>query len=764
MGVRLTRDDPYVVIDLDKTDSTEQKANARHIYESFDSYSESSYSKKGVHIILKGPNEEGRRKGNVEIYSQDRYIICTGNILRNLPIKEGGEALVNLRASLNKSENPDALPIINNDDEKETDDQIIKRMFGAKNGDEVRDLYETVPSSTDDWSLLDSKLAQHICFYTKNQQQALRLFRGSALYRGFGSEKKKSGYERADKYEEDYLIRRTFARAWHLINQREAQEALKRRNTDQMIQNSLDVLRAKQADINEETIKEKLEYVVSSQVTEDKSFKVIIDPATGEVITIDTSKKYKSALSEIKKPTGLVGEIADYIMKAAPRPMYEAAIAGALTFVAGLSGRHYNISGTGLGLYTVLLADTGRGKESASSGIANLSYEVSKITPIIDDFRGPSSIASGQGLIRVLAEENVIPSKFMFMSEFGHLMRVITAKDATGPEVKTRQVLLDLYSKSAWGSTLNESAYADKANNTKVVRSPNISLMGDTTPTMLFEYMNDSMLSEGFVPRFLFIEYDGPRVAPNPDINKIPPDDLVNKCVTLIHNVMRLKEIDQCMNILVNDKAKAILDNFNDYCDAIMNGQIKDANAVDFSLRELWNRAHLMVLRISGILAVGNNQFSPCVTEEDAQWAVDLVLRSLNTVKIRHSRGLLGVADESIRQTVKSIIADYFKNNHAGKLAKRLKGRWAKYEELQAIPLKYLVMSTEKFPSFKNNAAGHTRVLHTALTSFVQQGDLIEYDMRVTTELDKRFKGLETCYTLGATFWDSKEDIINEDD
>lgn len=756
-GFLLRNEDPYVVIDLDKSDDNDAKNRARKIYDSFDSYAEKSYSGNGVHIILTGPNEAGRRKGNVEIYSQDRYIICTGKVLKDLPITDGGESLHNLRKTLAETDNPDALPQIEDVIESESDTQILKKMFEAKNGDSVRSLYETKPSSTDDWSLLDSQLAQHICFYTKNRNQALRLFSSSALYRGYESESKKAGYENPAKYEEDYLIRRTFARAWSLALAREQERARKESAADAIIANAKAVSAA-MGNLNTEGL-EKLQPTATGvkappRGTDDIE-KMIIDPDTGEVIT-QLIKPHKSKLRELKRPTGLLGEITDFIMQAAPRPVLEVAIAGAITFLSGLTGRHYNIAGTGLGLYTILLAGTGRGKEAATTGIGCLTDAIMRQAPVISDFRGPSQIASGQALIRTMADEHSIPSKFMFLSEFSHMLQVISSRDATGADMKTRQVLLDMFSKSGWGSTIQESAYADKSNNTKVVYNPNLALMGDTTSEMLFENMSAKLISEGFLPRFLYVEYDGPRTAVNLTLSRIPSEDLVTRCVTLVHQIMSLKQSNQCMNITISSEAQLVLNNFSDLADyriEQLSGQ---------PMAEMWNRAHLMVLRLAGIVAVGNNMFEPTVTLEDVQWAQTAILRSLDSVALRAADGKLSDSEAGIRTFVRNLAKQFFKENIGRKLAKKNRGRWEVYHGQGVVPYKYFSEQTEKESMFVSRSEKHSSLVQKALTDLVDQGDLILFDIRMLNEPDKRIKSMEKSYLPGPMLFDTSVYNANE--
>ena len=100
-------------------------------------------------------------------------------------------------------------------------------------------------------------------------------------------------------------------------------------------------------------------------------------------------------------PQGIMGEIAEFIYSAAPRPVQEIALAASIGLMAGVCGRQYNVSNTGLNQYVLLLAKTGVGKEGASSGIDRFLRKVRDLgnVPAIMDFIGPAEIASGQALV-----------------------------------------------------------------------------------------------------------------------------------------------------------------------------------------------------------------------------------------------------------------------------------------------------------------------------------------------------------------------------
>jgi len=95
--------------------------------------------------------------------------------------------------------------------------------------------------------------------------------------------------------------------------------------------------------------------------------------------------------------------MAQFIYSAAPRPVPEVALAAAIGLMAGITGRAYNISGTGLNQYVLLLAMTGAGKEAAASGINKLMNTIKMQVPTSTGFIGPSEISSAQRFSNILA-------------------------------------------------------------------------------------------------------------------------------------------------------------------------------------------------------------------------------------------------------------------------------------------------------------------------------------------------------------------------
>jgi putative DNA primase/helicase len=85
VGFVLTKDDPYVIIDLDHVidpDTGEIQPWAQKIIDRMDSYTEISQSGTGIHIIVRGKKPGDRcksRNGQVEIYDHSRYFALTAS-------------------------------------------------------------------------------------------------------------------------------------------------------------------------------------------------------------------------------------------------------------------------------------------------------------------------------------------------------------------------------------------------------------------------------------------------------------------------------------------------------------------------------------------------------------------------------------------------------------------------------------------------------------------------------------------------------------
>jgi putative DNA primase/helicase len=176
---------PYFGIDLDhcldKVDFVDE------FVETLQSYTEVSRSGNGIHIICKGTLPDGsRRKGGVEMYSNGRYFIMTGNLYnpQYTEIKDCTESVKILHSKYLPMAVPKAeirrSTVVDLDDA-----EIIDKARSCKTGAAFQMLYSGewesfFPSQSE----ADLALCNQLAFWTgRNEAQMDRIFRSSGLMR-----------------------------------------------------------------------------------------------------------------------------------------------------------------------------------------------------------------------------------------------------------------------------------------------------------------------------------------------------------------------------------------------------------------------------------------------------------------------------------------------------------------------------------------------------------------------------------------------------
>lgn len=185
VGYMLQKDDPFTCIDLDvKRGATpEQMANHQAIVNDFDSYSELSRGGFGMHIWTKGYIGAGCRFNDVEVYSQERYIICTGNVYFDKPIQERQALLERLVGKMRGSLS--ARPVLQDGPQIEDDATILDRAHRAANAEKFSRLWSADatgdhPPEYPTPSEADMALVSMLAFYSQSNEQVRRLFIQSA--------------------------------------------------------------------------------------------------------------------------------------------------------------------------------------------------------------------------------------------------------------------------------------------------------------------------------------------------------------------------------------------------------------------------------------------------------------------------------------------------------------------------------------------------------------------------------------------------------
>ena len=611
VGFVLAESDPYTIIDLDdkpeRPATDEQKARFAKIVEKFDSYTERSQSGRGVHIVVRGKMPAGVHRDSVEVYSNARYMICTGDVMRPLEIADRQDLLDVLYGEMK----PAARAALDEAAEEElSDEELVAMAMRAANADKFNALCsctgdqgegpnKILGSYTEldyqSQSEADFALMSILAYYTRDNEQVRRLFRMSDLG-------KRAKAQKNDRY----------------------------------LNTSLEKIRAQQPPLIDMA---EVEAFTTQAIERAKAVAAPlpqVQPAAPAHCPAPAPESH--ATSPLTWPPGLVGSIAQYIHQTAIRPVPEAALVGALGLVAGIAGRQFNTyTGAGLNLYLTLLGKTAIGKEGGKLGVNRIVKAVrASEQKAINAFVGPASFSSGQALQNRMAAQ---PCLYSVFNEFGYLLKRISSPRANAADITFMQQILAYYSNSGMDGMAGEGAYSDSENNISLVDSPSFTIMSEATPDLFYECIDASAVASGFASRFLVVECTGDR----PDLNEQyagspPPDWLVRQVAGLVQTVVNLRGPEPLDNkttyrVCPDTDGLALLRAFNQECDQ----QIRGGSEIQ---RELWGRAHLNALKVSALLAVGNPQ--PVVTAVEAQWSITFVRRCVQTILARFEKGEVG--------------------------------------------------------------------------------------------------------------------------
>lgn len=717
IGFIFSDNDPYTFIDLDDAEGDDAILQRQlKVYHEFSSYSEVSPSGKGLHIIVKGVVPAGRRRSKIEIYSSQRYATMTGNVYNNQNIiNDRQELLTQLWEQMGSG--PIAQNVYHGDDkERQSDEEIINMAIAAVNGDKF------VKLNSGNWQELycsqseaDFAYIDIIAFYTQNKVQITRIFRNSPL--GQRDKAKRNDYVSS-------MIARSFDRMLPPLDFDGIKNALEDKLArDKVINNS---------------------GVSPSQVRPAAHNSAIAGsnpatPTTEYQLSFDAKLDAPNPTSNL--PPGLVGEIAQFIYQAAPRPVPEVALAASIALMAGITGRAYNVSGTGLNQYVLLLAMTGAGKEAAASGINKLMSMIKMQVPTSYGFIGPSEISSGSALFKYLGNQS--QSFISLLGEFGLRLQQMSAHGANGSEVSLRRMFLELYNKSGYTDVLQPSVYSKKEDSTSLVQSPSFSVLGESTPERFYGILNEDMISEGLLPRFLLIEYKGNRPAANQNHTSVVPSfSLIEKlaalaaqCETVNHSNPR-----RVINVGSTPEASRMLSDFDKYADNKINSTNKDI------IRQLWNRAHLKVLKLSALLAVGQNMIEPTIQAYDMEWAANLVQADIAALTERFEAGDIGGNSYEIKQSNEIVrMIKEFVSVPYDQVSKYMPPKSNQLHSDKIIPYSYLSKRLIATAVFRTDKNGSTFAIKRAIQNLID-GDRIKELGKVWT--NEKYGTSQRCFVI----------------
>lgn len=706
IGFVICPQDPYVCIDLDvkgehnEPDPAKWSTQAQldrfwFMVQTFDSYTELSQSGKGLHIWVRGNTNDGARHDGVELYAQSRFMVCTGARLFDKSIVERQALVDRLYQEIRAMQGANAKASeLDQNDEVYTDDEILTRAANADNSSKFKELYLGrweqfgFPSQSE----ADLALMSMFTFYSRADEQCRRLFRGSALGK---STRQSDKINKNDRYLDLTLS---------LIRGRQQKEDARDAKFGEHGAALAQQLMSR-ADVRE--------YAASLGHPDAPTNGGGLPPIAVQPLLPPPAVGPEASLNW---PPGFAGALAGFIYQSAPRPVKEVAVVAALGWLAGVAGKMWNIPGSGLNIYLILVARSAVGKEAMHSGLGALLGKLRESLPSAQEFVDFNDYASGQALVKACATN---PSFVNVAGEWGKkLKRLSQDSDRDGPMQALRTAMTNLYQKSGPQSVVGGLTYSDKDKNVGSVSGVAYSMIGETTPGTFYDSLTEGMMEDGFLSRFTIVEYTGERPPANYNPMKDPPPEIVERCIQIImHQKMLMGNRAPPVQVQRTVEAAKIMIDFDKECDAEIN------KTTDESWRQMWNRAQLKMMRIAALLAVGDNPTNPVVNDVQANWALDLIRRDIAIMRRRVESGDIGSGDGVRERKLISLIRTFFEAV-PGPGYKVPEGM----REKGIIPRSYLQIRTSRLAPFLHARNGATKSLDEAIRSCVDSGYIMEVD------------------------------------
>ena len=714
VGFMITKYADLTVIDIDdkieKPLTVEQRARCNEILASFKdkTYIERSTSGRGFHILLHGTlpmdgvnvsEYGGIHRNGIEMYSDARFMVCTGdmgsNSCTNLPISRDYQQEINeLAVEFRKVKNGNFNVGTNFDyvDSEQilSDDDIWSMAKTAINGAKFQTLCKGDWGNYQSRSEADYALLSILAYYSKNNEQVKRMFRLTGLAR-----------KKSDR--DDYLDR------------------------------SLRGIRASEPVVD-----------ISAIVGDVALQQVAVDIQDLEVSDLQSVSKNPilpppapKNTTPIEFPAGLLGDAANYILASSARPVPEIALAAAIALLSGICQRQYNVSGTGLNQYIILIAKTGRGKEAARTGI-NTHFRAVRDrgqVPSVDQFKGPAAYSSGPAVLKSLIKNPCIVS---VLGEFGMTLAQMCDSRANAAMHTMMRVLLDLYGQSGKNGELGESKYSTTERDSPSVHAPCLTILGETTPETFYGSIGEAEIASGLIPRFLIIESKGDRLYDSGNAGFAPSDDLVNDLANLAANVLRMQRNDSFCDVRMSKDVVIASKNL----DIETTDLINSSDGVEL---ELHNRHHLQVLKLSALSAVSRDFNDPEISMEDFEWARKIVARSIDNIMSRAKINALGGGEGKQMAELERVVSDYFSKEYDGE---GLRENELTCYNVAIVPKSYLQRKLSAMACFRNDRLGATSALNRCIGVMVESGRLSEispyHDLRKA-----KLIGRLVCYGFG---------------
>lgn len=711
VGFALTADDPWCVVDIDikdesnepdpaKRTSSEDLERFMQLIDWLDSYTEHSRSGVGYHVWVRVPKEiadtlPNIKKPGIEVYFRDRYIVTTGDVVADKPIAERAREVDVLLRKLAPEKfvsaqfSSDVAPIVVDDELEMSDKDVLEEMFSSSNAERYQSLYDGEwEGYSKSQSEADASLIEGLLYYTRNREQAKRIFLSSAL--GARKKARVGGYTDCTI---DSMVRK-MAMDGKLNDMviAEADTAIRRggevvtaahfssaepEDVSCADEGGLSVasMDDEQPDVkhngNRAATHSKL--ISSSIPMPDVPDRVADDGFDMQKIVNDLMRNrkvdgqsdyelanfggYDGSSVDIDYPDGDLGELMRYLVNSTTKGVKELGIAAGLAIVSGIAGKAWQINGTGVNSFFVTLASSGAGKTSVINSANALMLDVAAKSPQAANVFSSSRSMSMQALLRQLDKRDSFILRF---DEFAKTLSAVSSGKSAG-EASLINEIIRMYDKSGKRSIVQGLAYSNSEKNIEIGRNIAITILGDATTKGYYESLSGEYSEDGFLSRFIPIEYTGDIRYANYDTTKEPPEGLVEKLANIVTNADHMMASGCYIDVKIDADVQYLAVKID--MDAV---DLINSRTIPEGRHYLYNRKQLKVLKVASLLAIMRNHLSPVIEMKDFEWALDMInqvcARELYWIKQGMVAG--SVTDLEVEEFVSGEIRQYMANPH----------------------------------------------------------------------------------------------------
>lgn len=691
LGYVLSDGDPFTCIDFDVKNASNELDPAKHtspahvatmqgMVEDLASYTELSQSGQGVHVWVEAKFAgEGAKHKGVEVYCRDRFMACTGRSIHGpaLPIVQQQEEVEQLIANIREAQAATSTRASGlADGESDLDDaELMARAWDADNCDKFRALW------AGQWQELgyisqsegDLALIAMLCFYSRDNEQVKSLFRRS----GLGMREKAV---KDDRYL-NYTLR--------LVRGRQAKEDAWQQ---QVTQQAAAVLAQ---------VQQQPQQPAQAAPGAPQPAGQPLPQPHGPGAALPAAFALPPGVDALHPP-GMLGRMAEELAKRQSLPIQETAVMAVTSWLAGVCGLAYvtqempGSTPTGLNAYEVLAARTGVGKEQLVVNLGLLQRAAREGLPMADAMVDQINYSSAPGLLKALVKQH---SLLNMKDEWGDmLVRMTNPKDAVAHQLKS--LLNSLYMKSSPSALALGTVQSEQSHT--VSGSVAFSLCGTTTPDGLLATLTPEMMSGGFLSRFSIRLHNETKGARKKNRNSASHGPLPEGMCALLRDIA-LTAVTALANkrrvtVRVSEEAERLLVAFDDYCGARIVGD-------DEAVRQIWNRAHLKVIRLACRAAILDNHTAPTVQPVHVQWAVAFVMEEVAMFLHHYAAGDVGNGDEARAEKVLGFMRDWLKGDVTG----TYDGIPPSMRGTNCVPRAFLQYRVNKLAAFKDDGYKKTK-------------------------------------------------------